>query len=632
MNKRAILGGLTALIAAAQSPPPKPAPAKDPDRFEKAHEAVFGTQPNKAAEASRLTQAVAAPLPPGATQKIVRKNLIDEFIFARMELDRIPHAPLASDEEFVRRVYLDATGGLPPPDAVRAFLENRDPQKRDKLIDSLVGSEEFANEWAWYWGDLFRTNDTAGTGTSFHLYTKEWLKVDRPYNEVFADIVTASGKDHSAIPATGFYAAANYNATRALSPTDPDNYYLSNRLDFIDEVTIDVSRIFLGLNTDCISCHNGAGHLNSINLYLSKKKRSDFHQQAAFFGKMRIIAGWSDRVLNIDVSNAIYDDSGPGYNTRDDAPFATEAETRFHRVPKSYEPAFLLTGEGPKPGENPRRALARILPGHIQFARAAVNLVWTKLMVVGFVEPYDSFDLDRLDPRNPPPAPWTVQPTNPELLEALAEDFRASNFSIQHVIKTIMKSSAYQLSTHFDGLWKDTYVPYYARRFARVLTGPEAVDAIAAATNRPYQFALLGQPASKVLQLTGPSGVGGRGRGGANEGLGVSALLQAFFQSNRQTPATLGNQASSVQAMLMMVSPVVGNRVAAEMGTRVATLLESVKSDIEILDELFLASLARHPTDGEIKASQFLLAKNRKTGFEDIQWALLNSPEFLLNH
>jgi hypothetical protein len=218
------------------------------------------------------------------------------------------------------------------------------------------------------------------------------------------------------------------------------------------------------------------------------------------------------------------------------------------------------------------------------------------------------------------------------LLEALAEDFRASNFSIQHVIKTIMKSSAYQLSTHFDGLWKDTYVPYYARRFARVLTGPEAVDAIAAATNRPYQFALLGQPVSKVLQLAGPSGVGGRGRGGASEGLGVSALLQAFFQSNRQTPATLGNQASSVQAMLMMVSPVVGNRVAAEMGTRVVTLLESVKSDIEILDELFLASLARHPTDGEIKASQFVLAKNRKTGFEDIQWALLNSPEFLLNH
>ena len=126
-------------------------------------------------------------------------------------------------------------------------------------------------------------------------------------------------------------------------------------------------------------------------------------------------------------------------------------------------------------------------------------------MVVGFVEPYDSFDLDRLDPKNPPPAPWTIQPTNPELLDALADDFRANNYSVQHLIKTIMKSSAYQLSTHFDGEWKDAYIPYYARRFARVLTGPEAVDAIAAATNRPYQFNLLGQPVSTVLELAGDS-------------------------------------------------------------------------------------------------------------------------------
>ncbi len=133
----------------------------------------------------------------------------------------------------------------------------------------------------------------------------------------------------------------------------------------------------------------------------------------------------------------------------------------------------------------------------------------------------------------------------------------------------------------------------------------------------------------KVLELAGPSGVGGR-RGG--EGLLVSALLQAFFQSNRQTPATLGNQASSVQAMMMMVSPVVGNRVTAEKGSRLAALLDSGKPDADILEELFLATLARQPTPAEIKASGYLLAKDRKTGFEDVQWALLNSPEFLLNH
>ncbi len=232
-----------AVSVVAQTPPAQ-TPPPDPDRFEKAHEKILSSQPDKGKEANKLTEAVAAPAPAGASQPVVKKNLIDQHIFGRMERDRIPHAPLSSDEEFVRRVYLDATGALPSPANVRAFLADRDPAKRDKLIDSLIGTDAFANEWAWYWGDLFRTNDTAGTGTSFHLYTKEWLKVDRPYNDVFADIVTAFAKDHSAIPATGFYSASNYNATRALSPTDPDNYYLSNRLDFIDEVSVDVSRFF----------------------------------------------------------------------------------------------------------------------------------------------------------------------------------------------------------------------------------------------------------------------------------------------------------------------------------------------------------------------------------------------------
>src|SRR6266571_2425128 len=98
------------------------------------------------------------------------------------------------------------------------------------------------------------------------------------------------------------------------------------------------------------------------------------------------------------------------------------------------------------------------------------GLVWQKLMVVGLVEPYDGFDLRRLDPKNPPPAPWTIQPANPELLEALAEDFRTHNYSIHRVIRTIMKSNAYQLSTAFPGEFKNVYIPYYARRFARVLT------------------------------------------------------------------------------------------------------------------------------------------------------------------
>jgi hypothetical protein len=514
-------------------------------------------------------------------------------------------------------------------------VASTDPRKRDALVDSLVGTDEFASQWAWFWGDLLGSNQAVA-----HAYNKQWLKADRPYNEVFADITTAVAKEHDMMPQAGFYENPNYNATRAMSPSDPDNYMLTNRLDFIDEVSVNSSRIFLGVNIDCVSCHNGARHLENINLYLSKITRAQFHQQAAFFGQMRKVSGWSDRVLNIS-TDAIFDDSGPGYTTADDGLFYTAAESRFPRNGRTYEPAFLLTGEKPKPGENPRQALARIVPTHIQFSRAAVNLVWGRLMVVGFVDPYDGFDLARLDPKSPPPAPWSIQPTNPELLDALAEDFRANNFSIQHVIKTIMKSSSYQLSTGFDGEWKESYVPYYARRYARMMTGPEVADSVSIATGRPYRFTVDGQAATHVKELSSPSAVnqGRRARAAAggtppvkNEGPYISALMQAFFQSNRQTPSPTGNQASSVQAMLMMISPVVGDRVKAEKGTRLATLLESGVADDQLLEELFLSTLARRPTGGEIAAARRLLVADRKTGFEDIQWALLNSAEFLLNH
>lgn len=600
------------------------------DAIEKAHEGIFANTKDKATEASRLTEAVAGSLPASfSVGKIPRKNFVDEHIFDRIERDKIPHSPLASDEEFIRRAYLDATGLIPSADAVRDFVSNKEEDKRDQLIDSLIGTDEFAEQWAWFWGDLFRVRDQ-----SFQWFNKQWLKVDRPYDEVMYDMISTAAKSHTMMPALQFYRGPLYTATRAVSPTDADNYHLMDRLDFIDEVSVEVARIFLGLNLDCVSCHDGAGHLDSINLYLTGKTREDFHKNAAFFGKMRAVVSYSDRALNVSNANTIMDNEAPGYNTGDDAPFFTLAKARFPRDGRTYEPAFLLTGEKPRPNEDPRKALARIIPTHIQFGRATANLVWSKLMVVGFVEPYDSFDLSRLDPGDPPPAPWTIQPTNPALLDVMAEDFRENGFSIHHLIKTVMKSSAYQLSTRFPGEWKDAYIPYYSRRFVRVLTGPELADAIAQATDRPYNFLLKGQPVSRVKQLAAPSGVSGRRKGaeGPNEGTALYALMQAFFQSTRETPAFQGNKASPLQAMLMMVSDVVTTRSTAIEGSRLHRLLESELTQPAIIANVFMATLSRQPTPKEVDVALQLMEKDPKTGMENIQWALLNSAEFLLNH
>ena len=363
------------LIGGALPQRPESAQQVDQDRMEAAHGQLMSGKDN-AADASRLTQAVAPVLPDTAAAyaAVPRKNFVDEYIFGRIERDKIPHSPVAGDAEFLRRAYLDAIGLLPTADQVRAFLADPDPNKRDKLIDSLIGSEEFTDQWAYHYDELLRTRMAP-----FHVWTKQWLKVDRPYNEVFYDLVTVSTKSMVGQPvATGFYDTVGYIANRCVTWYDPDDYKHMNRLDFIDEITSDIGRVFLGLSMDCFSCHNGAGHADSFNMFLGSQKRIDFWQQAAFFGKVRDIGGPGSNgaTASSNLGRGSLDDLAPGYTTGDDGPFYTPAEGRFPRDGRTYQPAFILTGEKPKPGEDPRKALGRILPSHIQFARAAVNIVW----------------------------------------------------------------------------------------------------------------------------------------------------------------------------------------------------------------------------------------------------------------
>jgi len=194
------------------------------------------------------------------------------------------------------------------------------------------------------------------------------------------------------------------------------------------------------------------------------------------------------------------------------------------------------------------------------------------------------------------------------------------------------------LSTRFPGEWKDQYAPYHARRFVRVLSGPEVADIVAQATGRPYSFSNSGQPVKRVKQLATPT-PGGRG----TDPVAVRAIMQSFFQSTRETPAVIANRASAVQTMLMMSSPAVTDRVKAKGGGAVQRLLESPKSDKEIIEELFLRTLSRFPKPEETDVANRILGERRSNlpwvsvgdrieALEDIQWALLNTAEFVLNH
>lgn len=583
------------------------------DEIDAAHKAMFQRREEPSRRAADVTAQFAQALPGGGTAaKVARKNFIDEHLFGRMERDGIPHAPLASDEEFARRAYLDATGRIPDANELLTFLSDTDPGRRDKLVDRLVDGPNFIDRWTFYFEDLFRAGGRMGYGLNlFHFWVREWLRLDRPVSDIATELLTGAGKTSFSSPGALYFARDFVKAKD--DPEEPGAHDLVNIPDTVDEFTITYSKVFLGMNLACISCHDGKGHLEKVNLFLTGKRREDFFRQAAFYGKTRQIMNWEDGYQ----ANTEYtvDDVAPGYDTK---------AVSIVRVPRNggkNDPKFLLTDEAPRTGNNQRAELARMLTQHIQFSRAFTNRIWSELMGFGIVEPVDEFDLGRYDAKNPPPAPWTLQPSNPELLDAMAVNFQKSNFSFRGLVKTIMKSSAYQLSSRFSGEWKPEYARYYARKYVRMLSAAELADAITTATAQPGSYGTGANKSKTVMGMPDPKQVKGE----------MSGFLKVFGQSNRddmpkKTPP------SSLQAMLLMQSKLVTERVLAQKGSRTEQLLKAFDDDRALVDRIYLSTVSRRPADGEMEVGLKALKEDRKRGAENLQWALINSPEFLFNY
>jgi len=568
--------------------------------LERAHAPMIEPPPQKAKAAAALT-ARYSPARAANSAPVPYRNFIDEQVFGRMKRDGVPHAALADDDQFARRAWLDATGRIPPAAELEAFLTHRDPKKRAKLIDTLTNSDAFIDKWTYYFSDLFRAGSRMGSGLNlFHFWLREWLKLDRPYNEVVTDLLTGAGKSSFSVPA-GMYYARDFVKAKD-DPEAPDAHDLVNQPDTVDEFTVTYSKVFLGLNLACISCHDGKNHLEKVNLFLTSKKRDEFFGQAAFFGKTRQIMNWENGYQ----ANTEYtvDDVGKEYDPK------AESIVRVPRRGGDASPRFILGGERPKAGENYRDALARILTTHPQFRRAFANRIWSELMGFGIVEPVDDFDLLKPD-----------QPSNPTLLAALADDFGRHQYSFKHYVRTIMNSSAYQLSSRFDGEWKDTYAPYYARKYVRMLTAPELHDAIALATGRPGKFSSGTEKVAMAMQMPEPKKADAE----------VQSFMKTFGQSNRDDmPKKV--PPSSLQAMLLMQSPVVTDRVDSAKGGLLKQLLETETDNRRIIEKIFLQTISRQPSPKETQVGLKAMAADRRIGAENLQWALLNSPEFIFNY
>lgn len=610
------------------------------ERMERAHQALEADPPSAREVAEKVTEKAAGLRPASESGvRVPRRNFIDEALFKKMERDGVPHAGLASDREFLRRVYLDVVGRIPTLEETLEFERDGSLEKRDRLIDELIDSEEFVQRWSYYFEDLFRAGNRMGHGKNlFHFWIEEWLRLDRPYADVVADLLSQGGKSSHSVPG-GLYFARDFVKAKD-DPDEPDAHDLVNRADAVDEFTITYGKVLLGMNFGCISCHDGANHLEQVNLYLTSRKREDFFRQAAFFGKTRMIMNWENG-FQANTEYTVDDVVEEGYPTEGDS------IVRVPRTGGSNEPKFILTDEPARPGFHERDELARILTGHIQFARATTNRIWSELMGVGIVEPIEDFDLLRYYPDQDIPEGWTVQPTHPYLLDELARDFQKSDFSFKHLIRTIARSSAYQLSSTFDGEWKPEYGRYFARRYVKMLSPIQLHDALVTATAVPGDYTKGVYRAQMARELIDPAYVPGQ----------VAEFLRVFGQQSRdEMPAR--TPASSLQAMLMMNSQTVLDRVQAEGAGRVAQMLEEIEQDgivaaeawrsasgreptaIELeravnrglVEKLYLATLSRRPLAAETDVALSALAKDRAQGLENLQWALVNKPEFLFNY
>ena len=599
------------LAGQQQSPAPAREEALTPEQFNKAHGSLFA--PSETNQAGALTerllkdkrQPVSAQAGP-----VTHRNYVDDFIFAKMERDGVPPAPPATDAEFLRRVTLDLTGRIPSAQEVRSFATDEDPDKRDKLIERLIDSEAWVEKWSYFFLDLFRANGKMGRGRYlFHYWMKENLRSDRPYDDVVRAIITASAKSNHVVAASNVIAREHVQG--APQPKDGDDLSMVHQLDTDDELSIIYGKAFLGINLSCISCHDGQGHLEKVNVWLSGKTREQFFQNASFLGRTRYLMYWENG--KPQSGEFLIDDHNPGYDTEG------HSMIRVARLGGSEDPAFVLNGKGAKMEQDPRDAFADLLTAHPQFARATANMIWARLMGVGIVEPYDEFDLARQDPDNLPEG-WQLQPSHPKLLNALAKDFRDSNYSLKRLMTTISRSSAYQLSARFPAEWKDSYTSYFARKFARRLSAEELHDAIVLATDKPGDFKQGGRSYGMAMKLAGPTG-----------DRDTRHFMRIFGQSDRQTPArpVMG---SMQHPLVLMQSPVVNDRVVAEKDNRVQRLLDSYSEDGRVVEEMFLGSLSRMPSNPEKEVALAALGKDRTNGAQDLQWALINNVEFFFNY
>ena len=361
--------------------------------------------------------------------EVTRRNFIDEHVFAKLRKFNIIPSQISSDAEFLRRVCLDVAGTLPPADRVREFLASKDPQKRNKLIETLLNSPEYVDYWTFRFSDVLRLSYEAGGDIHCQMYAR-WIRdsiaQNKSYDQIARDRIAAQG----------------YNGPAR-------HYQNGSELRRPNDVMAEQVRVFFGRRLDCAQCHNHPYENWSQN---------QFWGMTAFFGRVTQLRG----------GTIIDDPAGHGMQGQGE-------KVTHPRTKEEVEPRFL---DGELLPESKRAALrselAQWMTSHPYFAEAIVNRMWSYFFGRGIVDPVDDFRL-------------TNPPTHPELLDALEKDFKQHGHDLKHLIRLIVQSRTYQLSGTGNETNRDDRVNY-SQALPRPLDAEILLDAISQVTGVDEEF------------------------------------------------------------------------------------------------------------------------------------------------
>jgi len=498
--------------------------------------------------------------------KLPRNNFIDESVWQKLESLGIVPSPAVGDAKFMRRVYLDIIGRVPTPEEVRSFLSDTDPDRRNKLVDTLLERPEYADHWATKWNDLLLPNPYR-VGIKAVMNYDAWIRTqfraNVPYDEFVRRLVTARGSTWE-----------NGATTLFRDRRTPD------------EVTTLVSQLFLGIRLECAKCHQHP---------FEKWGQEDFYRFAAYFARVGHRGGIS-----------------PPISGSEEKIFTAPADGRRYVVKHPATEEILepspLFGEAPgvSPEEDPRKALAAWMTSDANpyFAQVMANRVWADLMGRGIVEPVDDFRA-------------TNPPTNEPLIEALGEEFRRKNYDIRELLRTICRSHVYSLSSETNERnVADTR--NYSRHYRQRLRAEVLLDAVCDITGVPEKFPAM--PAgSRAVQLwtrrvdsvfLDTFGRPDRNQDPPCERTGETAVTQALHLMN--SPRLYAKVTSN-----------------SGQAAKLAASEQSPEEIVEEL-YLLIYNRFPTPEESEYGAGLYGTdGAARRQVTEDLMWALLNTPEFL---